>query len=79
MIGFSMVHNHPALFLFGVASYFAIYLWLVVTLVFVITWRFRVSRFLWAQLSLTLFTLAIDLISTNTWQRGISHLMGPPT
>jgi len=77
MVGFSFVHLYPALFVLGASSYFASFLWLLVTVITLVLRRLRATWVLWSLSALMLLTLALDAISTETWQRGMHLCFGP--
>lgn len=76
MIGFSFVHLYPPLFLFGVLSYVAAYVWLVAVVVGLVRQRSRLRWHQWLQVALTVGTLAIDYVPTEAWQRGMVLVLG---
>src|SRR2546425_10218273 len=77
MVGYSFVHLHPALFLFGMASYLGAYCWLLATVVLAAVRRGHLLWYHWSQLGLMSLTLATDLVPSSLWQRGIVSFFGP--
>lgn len=77
MLGFSFVHLHPGLFLFGFISYIGAYGWLIATAVLAVLRRGHLFWYLWSQLGLMALTLAIDYVPLTFWQRGMSFFFGP--
>src|SRR5437867_8439819 len=65
MIGFSFTHLHPELFLLGVLSMVAAYMWLVAVVVRLVRQRGRLHWHQWVQAGLTVATLAIDYVPTT--------------
>ena len=77
MVGFSFVHLHPTLFLFGVVSYIGAYGWLLATVLLAALRSSHLLWYHWSQVGLMVLTLAIDYVPSSLWQRGMVTFFGP--
>ena len=76
-VGFSFVHLHPVLFIFGFVSYVGAYCWLAATLILAALRRGHLVWYYWSQLGLMVLTLATDYVPSSLWQRGMASFLGP--
>jgi hypothetical protein len=66
MIGFSLAHRHPLLFLGGVLCSYFLMLWLIPALYFLLKTRFRASAFHYGMVATSCLDIVAMFLPSNT-------------